>query len=323
MNERLSETALTRRAVLGGLGAGAGLGVLTATLPAGIAGAAPAGLRAGPTVPATLLEQATPLNSALSYVLTCGHDFSPLESPSTYTTLDGQFRFGATSSGYASVLPNLPIGSVIKELEVYGTRTATGSVSLELWKSTVAAGTVALSAHAAVPAVAGNFTTTLACNDAQDAEFKSTPFVNIDSAAAPTTAIFGMRVGYLPPAVPTPPPAFTPLPTSIAPRVYDSRVGGLTKLGPGEQRVIPLPVPAVIGAAVFTLTLTETEGVGGYVAAFQADIPWPGNSSVNWYGPDQNIANTVVCAVSADSKIALLGGANRTHVIVDVAGWLA
>jgi hypothetical protein len=206
---------------------------------------------------------------------------------------------------------------VIKELEMYGTRGATGVVSLDLWKSTVATGEVVLTSQAIVPAAAGNFTTTLACNDTQDAQFKSTPFVNIDTTAAPTTLIYGMRVGY---ASPT---GFVALPTSIAPRVYDSRVPGLTKLAPGEQRVIPLPVPAAIGGAVFTLTLTETEGVGGYVAAFPAGIPRPGNSSVNWYGPDQNIANTVVCAVSADSKITLLGGANKTHVIVDVAGWVA
>jgi hypothetical protein len=259
---------------------------------------------------------ATPLNAALRYVVLCGHDFSPLSSPSSYSTIDGQFRFQPTSSGYASVLPNLPLGSVIKELELYGTRGATGVITLDLWRSTVADGTVALSSQATVPATAGNFTTTLACNDTQDAQFKSTPFVNIDATAAPAAAIFGMRVGYVAPS------SFVPLPTSIAPRVYDTRRPGFSKLGAGEQRIVPLPVPAGIGTAIFTLTVTQTEGVGGYVAAFQAGIPWPGNSSVNWSGPNQDIANTVVCALSSDSKITLLGGANKTHVIIDLAGWI-
>jgi len=74
---------------------------------------------------------------------------------------------------------------------------------------------------------------------------------------------------------------------------------------------------------VFTLTISNTTGNGGFVAAFQAGIPWPGDSSINWSGPNQDIANTVVCAVSADSKIVLRGGANATDVIVDVAGWIA
>ena len=317
MSEHERSNGLSRRVVLGGLGASAGLGVLAAGLP-GMAGATEVERRAPATVPASLQGQATPLNPALRYLVLCGHDFAPLESQAAYSTLDGQFRFLATSSGYASVLPNLLVGTVIKELEVYGNRAgAAGVVTLELWKSTVATGEVKLTAQATVPASVGNFTTTLACNDAQDAQFKSTPFVNIDAAAAPNTAIFGLRVGYVAPT------AFVALPTSVAPRIYDSRQPGLAKLQSGEERTITLPVPASIGAAVLTLTLTETEGAGGYVAAFQAGIAWPGNSSVNWDRPDQNVANTVVCAVSPASQIVLRGGANPTHVIVDVAGWIA
>ncbi|MFT3852191.1 MAG: hypothetical protein QM733_05575 [Ilumatobacteraceae bacterium] len=187
---------------------------------------------------------------------------------------------------------------------------------MELWKSTVATGDVARTAAVIVPAATGVFTATVACDDTQDTQFKSTPFVNIDAAAAPTTSIFGLRVGYVSPT------GFVPLPSTTPPRVYDSRTGD-PKLAPNEERTITLPVPAAIGAAVFTLTITETAGAGGFVAAFPAGIPWPGNSSINWSAPNQNIANTVVCAVSSDSKIVLRGGANATHVVVDVAGWIA
>ncbi len=317
MSGQEGSNGLSRRVLLGGLGAGAGLGVLGAGFHSGAAGATTMRRLAPASIATALEEQATALNPALRYIVLCGHDFAPLESPSQYTTLDGQFRFGGASSGFASVLPNLPLGSVVKELEMYGTRTAAGVVSLDLWKSTVADGTVALTAQTIVPAVAGIFTATVACNDTQDDKFKSTPFVNIDAAAAPTAVIFGMRVGYVSPT------GFVPLPASVVPRVYDSRLPGFSKLAPNEERTIALPVPAAIGAAVFTLTITETEGVGGFVAAFQGGIGWPGNSSINWYGPDQNVANTVVCAVNGDSKITLRGGANKTHVIIDVAGWIA
>lgn len=229
MSEHERSSGLSRRAVLGGLSAGAGLGVLAAGLPAGIASASPVGRRAAVALPASLQAQATPLKPALRYVVLCGHDFAPLESPSTYTTLDGQFRFGGTSSGYASVLPNLPLGAVIKEMEVYGTRAAAGVVSLDLWKSTVATGDVVLTSQAVIPAVAGSFTTTLACNDTQDAQFKSTPFVNIDAAAAPGTAIFGIRIGYVSPT------GFVPLATSVPPRVYDSRNPGLLEAEFGRR----------------------------------------------------------------------------------------
>lgn len=312
-HERVS--GISRRNVLTGLGAGVGIAALGAREAAAATGPIRLGAPAAVEIPG--IQQATALRPALRYVLACGHDFAPLESPSSYSTFDGQFRFTGSSLGYASVLVNLPVGAVIRELELYGARTATGVVRLSLWRSVVETGDVSETAGVNVPAVAGPFTVTLAANDLQDVSTKSTPFVNIDAAAAPTAVIHGMRIGYESPT------GFVALPTSVNPRVYDSRLPGRSKLAPNEERTITLPVPAAIGAAVMTLTLTNTEGNGGYVAAFAAGIPWPGNSSVNFFGPDQNIANTAVCAVSADSKITIRGGANRTDVIVDVAGWIA
>jgi hypothetical protein len=312
MTDHPAHSSLTRRAVLGGIGAATGLAV---------GGFTPRPAHADQGLPdgtlGSLLAPATALKPTLRYVVACGHDLAPLESPSAYTTVDGRFRFTGTSSGFASLLANLPVGSVIKEIEMYGTRGAAGLVSLELWKSDVSAGTVTQTASAVVPAVAGEFTVTAAADDLQDARIKSTPFVLIDATAAPTTQIYGMRIGYVSPT------GFVPLPTTTSPRVHDSRDAGLTKLAPNEERTLGLPVPAGIGGVVFTLTVTNTEGNGGFVSVYPAGIPWPGNSSINWSGPNQNIANTVVSAVSASSAIVLRGGANRTDVVVDVAGWIA
>lgn len=309
-------SGISRRAVLGGLGLTAGAGVIGVGLGGGVAGATTDRLQtdsSGLAVP----QSVTALQPALRYIVFCGHDFSPLVSPTAYTTIDGQFHFNPTSSGYASVRLGLPVGSVIKELELYGTRGASGVITLDLWKSGVSAGSVTRTAQTVVPAVAGPFTATLACNDVQDEQFKSVPFVHIDATAAPDTFIFGLRVGYVSAT------GFVPLSTAVNPRVYNTRDSGLPKLGPAEERTIALPVPAAVGAAVFTLTITETEGPGGFVSVFPAGIQWPGNSSINWSAPNQNIANTVVSAVSPNSEIVIHGGANPTHVIIDVAGWIA
>src|SRR5262249_43183054 len=162
------KSALSRRAVLGGLGATAGVGALGVGLTSGIAEAAsPA--RPQINIDAPIRPEATtPLNPGLRYVVFSGHNFFPLDSTQTYSTLDGHFHL--TSGLYAGVNPTLPLGAVIKELELYGTRGAAGIVRLELWKSTVATGGIANTASAVVPAVAGTFTTTVACNDVQDTE---------------------------------------------------------------------------------------------------------------------------------------------------------
>jgi hypothetical protein len=107
-------------------------------------------------------------------------------------------------------------------------------------------------------------------------------------------------------------------------RAYDSRTSPQSKLNPDEERTILLAeaaIPAPAGALV-TLTLTGTEGDGGFVACFAAGTSYPGTSSVNWTAPDQNIANTVLAATGAGGGVVLRGGVNRTHVVVDVTGFL-
>jgi hypothetical protein len=79
-------------------------------------------------------------------------------------------------------------------------------------------------------------------------------------------------------------------------------------------------VPAGAEGVAITLTVTETEGSGGYVSARPADTPWPGTSSVNWFGPGQNLATAVVVAVTDDRRLTLRGGLQPTHV-VDVTGY--
>jgi hypothetical protein len=101
---------------------------------------------------------------------------------------------------------------------------------------------------------------------------------------------------------------------------YDTRTGA-GKLQPGEVRVVNVGAPAVARAAVINLTVTETEAAG-FVAAFAANIDWPGNSSINWSSPNQNIANGVICPLDSSGTIKIRGGVAPTHVVIDTEGYL-
>jgi hypothetical protein len=145
------------------------------------------------------------------------------------------------------------------------------------------------------------------------------------SVGGPT--LYGAAVTYtIPPdpAYPAPPPTpvglFVPF-TGANPRVYDTRAGA-GKLAANQERVIPLGVPGTAQAAVFNLTVTETQ-TAGFVACFGADIAWPGNSSINWYEAGANTANLVTCAVDASGQIKIRGGNDATHVVIDLVGTFA
>ena len=124
-------------------------------------------------------------------------------------------------------------------------------------------------------------------------------------------SVFGCTVGYLPPTQ-----GFVPY--TGTPRVLDTR--STTKLAPNEERVIDLGIPGA-RTAVLNLTVTRTVGAG-YVAVFRADIPWPGNSSINWSGPNENIANGVITQVDPTGKIKIRGGDGTTDVIIDRIGYM-
>ncbi len=69
------------------------------------------------------------------------------------------------------------------------------------------------------------------------------------------------------------------------------------------------------------MTITETEGIGGFVAIRPEGSPFNDTSSINWFGPDQNIGTTVVTGLGGDRQIIARGGVNRTHLVVDVTGF--
>jgi hypothetical protein len=74
-------------------------------------------------------------------------------------------------------------------------------------------------------------------------------------------------------------------------------------------------------SAVFNIVVAETEGTGGFVSAFAADQVWPGNSTVNWSGFGQIVANLAISQMDALGRIKVRGGVNNTHVVIDRIGF--
>ena len=80
--------------------------------------------------------------------------------------------------------------------------------------------------------------------------------------------------------------------------------------------------PGATGAIV-TLTVTETVGPGGFIKLYNAALTTqPATSSINWAGTNQNLAVTTQVEVDASGSVKVTGGANSTHLVIDVIGYL-
>ena len=117
-------------------------------------------------------------------------------------------------------------------------------------------------------------------------------------------------------------------------RAYDSRDNAGPKIGALETRTISLAtgkdaqgasliaVPPGATGAIVTLTVTATVGPGGFLKLYSAAIPEPATSSINWAGTNQNLAVSTQVAVDSTGQVKVTGGANSTHFVIDVIGYL-
>jgi len=122
-------------------------------------------------------------------------------------------------------------------------------------------------------------------------------------------------------------------------RAYDSRAAGAGgPLAINTTRKVSLAngldgagathvaVPAGATGAIVTLTVTNTGtgvgGAGGFLKLFSGAIATPPSiSTINWFGPNQNIATTTQVAVDATGSVNVFAGANQTDFIIDVVGF--
>ena len=304
---------LTRREVMTGLGVGAGLALAA---PALTAAAAPVTNHV-PAWGGGFYQALGATVPGLTYVTVDATAFHPYDY---FPGAGGQRRIEDATGVYLINKPgrlatplHLPVGSVIYQINL----SYHGNPIVEVFKRDFVTtpqtwGPVFQQTAPNVPSGTGTHTVNLPTPvTIEQAASYSLQFY---SATASSDGVFGMTIGYLPPTA-----GFVPF-GGATPRVYDSRTTG-AKLGFQQELVVDLGNPGVRGA-LFNLTVTDTEN-GGFVAAFADGVAYPGNSSVNYSGTGQTVANGVVSAVAANGRIKLRGGgpAGAAHVIVDRLGW--
>jgi hypothetical protein len=320
--------ALTRRRLLSA-GAVAGAAVLAGS--PGVAGATAVSAPARPD--GTLVASAGPTESRLyaGITLTAGNE---LDVP-TSTVFSPDPRNGAypsTVNGYVGASLDVPVGSLVNDVVffLYQEGNAQQTCALQMYHPTTGGVEVLLShvvsgdgsITVSAAGVGAGLPRRLGADDALAA------FVWRGEASA---VCRGIRVDYVPVGggggvgggqtggalIPIPPA-----------RVYDSRGGG-GKLRDGDVRTVSVAaaldgtpvVPPGATAAMVTVTVTDTEGSGGYVAVYPGGGSWSGTSSVNWFGPGQNLATAAFVALGGNRDLSLRAGVNATNVLIDVTGY--
>ena len=298
---------LTRRQIIAGAGAAAaGAAVLGTALTSG-----PAGAKA-PTAGA-VPQALSPAIAGLTYKSIDGvaFDVASINPAQQRIWQDntGAQPLNAPDSLYVSL--DLPVGAVVKQINaVYQ-----GQPIVSIRERNFATG-----------AITDIFTPTSMTASPGGAFASSTdvtPNVTIKPACSyqlrffcsAGVSIMGATVGFTP-------YAFSPFAGApAAARVLDTRLAG-GKFSAGEERVLDLSGATPIGTAVvLNLTADQPEGTG-FLSAYSADISFPNTSALNYSTATPNIANTTTVVLGAGNKIKIRCGEARTHVIVDVVGYL-
>jgi hypothetical protein len=298
-------TELSRRGLIAGLGALAGV-TAAATFPT-VAMAAPHAASGDQT------EALGAIKTNLTYLNIDAVAFHT----GIYTVPNNRYSDDTSGTGVNSGVGTLsaplllPSGSVIRQLNI----AYLGAPSVSIVKRPLASPVAVEQVLTPRILTSGNGakTQTIELDPAVPLAEACTYSLRITSIN-PGDTVYGVTVGYEAPGR-----VFVPFGGAV-PRVYDSRTIAAGKLAPAEERTISL---GLAGArhGVFNLTLDATENAG-FVAVFAANIVWPNNSSINWSSTNQIIANTVISNLDPSGQIKIRGGSNKTHVIIDMVGYL-
>ena len=116
-------------------------------------------------------------------------------------------------------------------------------------------------------------------------------------------------------------------------RLYDSRTDavplGGAKLSSGNSVNVTAAgfgPSSFLNAAFLNVTVTQTEN-SGFLRVNASDLsgerPVPKTSNVNWFATNQTLANQVLTTVGSENGIDVFcGGGGRTHVVVDIMGYI-
>lgn len=292
---------VSRRAMIGGLGAAGAIGL------AGAFGGATHVMAVGDTPAA--IDAPT---DGLVYLPLDAFAFDVARTSSgpyrLYQTLTGMQPSDAPNEIYAS-LP-IPIGSVVKKINVAYIGTPIIAITRRVFGTQTLTDAMTL---VSLPAQTNPASTTVTIPDGgvvftPGATYAMKVFCSVGQS------VFGMEVGYIPAAQ-----AFIPFTGSEA-RIFDSRSGA--RFNPNEERTIDLSPKLIATARATVLNITATSTAGpGFLAAFADGIAYPNNSSVNFSSANLTVANGVICPMTA-GKIKVRCGPAATHVIVDVIGSL-
>lgn len=304
---------LSRRQLIAGLGAASGAAGLLAALPGGSVVAGPAEPSLGPA-PAQFPQVLAPVVPALTYAQLDAYAFFGGDTGTMDQGRSIEVLSGNTPTGMGGLVAPLPIpsGSRIRQINV----SYFGRPTPFIYRRPLAAprGDQVAYIGTMLPEHVGS--EPRAESVSLDVPLLDNVGYTLRFDSANPFSIFAATVGYVPPTQ-----GFVPLDPPTRP--LDTRQPGQgPKLQPAQPRILDLGIPAGARGAVINLTITETETDFGFVSVYRADIPFPGNSSINWSSPNQTSANAVITAVDEQGRIALRAGEAATSVVVDVLGIL-
>ena len=308
----MSESSVSRRAWLAGLGAAAGAGVLHPVVTAPGAGAT-----AGPQLPAagpSAIPQAFTASRSLKLN---AFDFWP-DQPQDGRFVSASGTFTSINNGNIEALVRLPDGAVPSRVQwrVLNSSGTTRSVSIYRisWPflSLSSAGFTSVASSTSLQ----TFDTAITGGAADPNVY----LLRMATLTTGTVAVYTAEFFYDDPAV-----MFRPV-TPQARKLDTRQPGPLTgRIVNGSTKVLPLTpeLPAGASLALVNLTVTNTEGFG-FLTLYPAGQTAPGTSSINWYTTGQTVANSATVAVSAGGAVAIHGGgagAAKADVIVDLLGY--
>ena len=146
---------------------------------------------------------------------------------------------------------------------------------------------------------------------------------------AAALAPVAMRAGTASAAATEGPLVTLPSPRRAADSRTDTGLLGGATIAAEDSCIVTRGIPdedRFLSSVFLNVTITETEGAG-FLTVFPSDlsgtVPMPDTSNINWSEDGQTLANMALSGVGGEFGVEIFcGGLGRTHLIVDVQGYI-